>query len=146
MPENPANPTRPPSRNTREDGSGVGVTPSAAKPVAKAPLEPSAGKLVTKMWAAASFPSAFATNTFAAEDQVPPVFVNVKLIVSDECVNPSKLFTVWLKTPKPSTFPEPPSLSGPGVKPTPALDAVKLPMVHMVALTLTSTEPPSPSR
>ena len=83
-PANP-NPSRPVSRSAKEDGSGAGVTaPSAANPVTKAPLDWSAGKLVTKMWAAASSPPAFPVNTFAAELQVPLVFVSTKLISSDE--------------------------------------------------------------
>jgi hypothetical protein len=48
-------------------------------------------------------------STFAALLHVPLVLVRVKEISVEEWVNESKLLIVWLKLPKPSSCPEPPS-------------------------------------
>jgi hypothetical protein len=78
-------PMRPRPSKVRLAGSGVVVTaPSEANPVTSAPLLASAGELVTKMCAAARFPSELAMSTLSELAQVPLVFVRRKLIVSDE--------------------------------------------------------------
>src|SRR5215831_6424238 len=144
--------------SAKPSGSGTKLPPPpplgllAAKPVAIAPLAALAGKLVTKMWAEASEPpglpdpAVLLARTAVSLAQIPPVLVNSKEMVSDECVKPSKELMVWLKLPKPSTTPAPPSLHGPGVNPVPAFDPVMLLRVQLVALTLTATLPPSPSK
>src|SRR5215472_18960063 len=116
-----------------------------------APFAALAGDDVTKMCSAASCPCALPISTLFASAHVPLVFCNSILTSSAECVKPSKPFTVWLNDPKPSSFPAPPSLYGPGVNPVPALLAAAGDVggnvrTQDVALTLTATEPPSPIR
>lgn len=76
-------------------------------------------------------------STLIALAQVPPLLVIVNDSELAACVKESKLFVVWLKTPKPSTVPEPPSVNVAVIKPG-GLVSEKLPIEKLLALTLTS--------
>src|SRR5215813_9038406 len=76
-----ATPIRARLRRSVEDASGVLIGPSAANPVAMAPLLRSAAKAVTNTCPATSKPCAFGANTSEALDQgvaLALVSVNVK--------------------------------------------------------------------
>lgn len=76
-------------------------------------------------------------STSIALVQVPPLLVIVNESALAACVNESKLFVVWLKTPNPSTVPDPPSVNVVVIKPD-GLVSEKLPIEKLLALTLTS--------
>jgi len=71
------------------------------------------------------FPEAFGVSTLASLAQLP--LFNVISTVNEviECWYPSKSLIVLLKEPKPSSFPEPASVKGPGVN-APKPESVRL--------------------